>query len=475
MNIDQITKKFIQGTRWNASFYTLRKISSTILTVILFKKLSTIEFSIWANLHSAIFLVLLWLDFGFKKSLPRYCPEFAKNKQSMKQFAKYIVLFQALAIAAILPIFIVTVSYLLTRSQITSKIHLLYLGCMLFAAEGLRSVMRLIYHSYFWQKQFNTLMSCLIIAKTTVNLIIIFSAYPIQKLLKLLLIAEISTSIIAAIISTIMLKYLYKDKNYPGNKILDFNKTMKDFAQHSGMMWVNNNLKSFTERNFMLLILTRILGPAQSNLFKLANDGALLFQRIVKKTIGTTDTSLLSHAQNLTGQGKVMHTAFTRLANKISSLCAPLLGILLIILINFKGRLFSNPFVFKTFVIITMFYLTESLLSPYERILEIKRRYLLLSISYSPYILMLLFGLFSFAKNSIISQLGLLGMIIIIHFFRLSSFLIMVYFVKQKYKIQFPLKNLIRMFSTSMAICLFASVALKVFLYWQAAVPFFHF
>ena len=78
------------------------------------------------------------------------------------------------------------------------------------------------------------------------------------------------------------------------------------FIKHSLIMWANNNLKSLSERNFLVPFFTHIFGPGPANLFKVANDGALLFYRIAIKTIGTTDTSLLAHIETSQQHKKLM-------------------------------------------------------------------------------------------------------------------------------------------------------------------------
>ena len=94
MNNTTVFSKFSQGVNWNGIFYSTYKTFTTILSFLLFKFLITQDFSIWANINSVIFLLLLWLDFGFRKSIPRYLPEFAKNREAHKRFIQYILYFQ---------------------------------------------------------------------------------------------------------------------------------------------------------------------------------------------------------------------------------------------------------------------------------------------------------------------------------------------------------------------------------------------
>ena len=455
MTVSNIYKKFSQGITWNALFYTFRKGLYLLLTVMLYSKLSTIDFSIWANINSFIFLILLWLDFGFRKSLPRFCPQFAKNKSCMKKFVRYIVQFQSLVLTTAIIIFLLLASTIATKLAILDKIDLLYLGCTLFALEGILAVMRLIYYSYFWQRQFNIQMSIIIMLKSAAVLLFLSLSYTSTALLRLIFISEIAAGICATIIAMAMLTYLYKDKSYPGDQTIDFTKTGKAFIEHSGVMWINNNLKSLTERNFMLLFLTKLLGPYTANLFKLANDGALLFQRVVLKTIGTTDTSLLSHIQAQTDHKKLMPMAFDTLIKRISGFCIPLLGLLLILIINFS-YVFRDKFIFELFICITVCYLVEAMLSPYERILEVKRRYWMLAIAYIPYVVFVI-AIFLFKT---VSLLGLVGTIIFVHTIRLTSYLIMQYIVRTGYNLAFPVKHIAKL--TAIAVCIAVITALII-------------
>ncbi|MFC1843125.1 hypothetical protein ACFLYU_05710 [Candidatus Dependentiae bacterium] len=283
-------------------------------------------------------------------------------------------------------------------------------------------------------------MSIIVIFKSITNIVFILTIQKSYTILQSIFVTEVSTVFIAILISIIMLKRLYKSKNDDCQTITQKN-LAREFVFHSGIMWVNNNIKSLSERNFMMLFFTHLLGPLQANLFKLANDGALLFQRIVVKTIGTTDTSLLSYVQvyENSKNTKVMQIAFQNIATKISYLCIPLLGVLFFITCNFS-YLFSNRFAFKIFFVIATFYLFEHLLSPYERLLEIKRRYLMLSFSYLPYIfILILLVYFKFATSA-----GLFKTILAIHAARISSCLALLFLAKRTYGVRFPVKNIIK-------------------------------
>jgi len=193
-------------------------------------------------------------------------------------------------------------------------------------------------------------------------------------------------------------------------------------------MWTNNNLKSLSERNFFIPFITYTMGPVLANSFKIANDAALLFYRIVVKTIGTTDTLLLAHIVTLK-QKKLMRFAFTKLTTKVTRLCLPLLGVVFFLAIK-GSRSTQNPFVFHLFIIMAIGYLIETMFLPYERMLEVNSKYKYLALAYIPYVVMLM-GIFS---GITMPFFGLLGSIMIVHGVRLVSLSMIVYFVYEYHR-----------------------------------------
>jgi len=437
---NNLLEKFNSGINWNALGYGVYKTLATLLTILLYRSLTTTDFALWANFNSVIYLALLWLDFGFRKSIPRYAPEFARNKPSMTRFIGSIITFQTIVLIAAFPLCI----YLL--AQITAPLigthassTLFIIGSCIFLTEGITSVLRLIYHAYFWNKQFNILVMGTECGKLALNAAVIITAQTSGQLLTGILINSIISSIIINIIGIGMLSWLYKDASYPGTHELDYEKTRTAFIKHSGIMWINNNLKSLSERNFLVPLLTHVLGPAQANLFKIANDGALLFHRTIIKTIGTTDTALLSHLQAIQEQQKLIPFAFQKVTSKIAALCVPLFGVL-ILLYLLSDTIFVHSFVFKAFFTLTACYVLETLLSPYERVLEVKRCYWKLTFAYLPYITTI--GLL-FLGNKI-PLIGLLTSIFVIQGVRLVSSFLIVFFAHQEYALVFPYKDVAR-------------------------------
>jgi hypothetical protein len=416
MQLQLLYKKFSQAIRWNAALYIIHKLSSTVLSFILFKQCKHQDFSLLTNINALLFLSLLWLDFGFRKSIPRFSPLFARNKQAFVSFTKTILIFQCTSLVLATPFFIYLMPRFLTilfQQQIPQSYTTI--ATAVFVCEGISELMRLIYHAHFWNKQFNLLATIVRILETITCFILIYANH--STLILEILIAKCIAGITIIIGSLTMIQKLYTKFNFEKHDTVNIKAAWQGFIKHSTVMWSYNSLKSLSERNFLLPVLTYLLGAETANMFKVAQDGALFFERCVVKTIGTTDTALLAHVE---GEGKtVQENAFKNLTHKVAGLCFPLFGILLFLSLQKSNYFFSSPMIFNTFLLLAVTYLLEVLLSPYERLLEVKRKYRLLMISYAPYILMisLLFYLVPF--------FGLLGFVCIMQGVRLVSSLLM--------------------------------------------------
>src|SRR5581483_10932205 len=79
--------------------------------IVLYRSLSVADFSTWANITSIIFLMLLWIDCGFRKSIPRFCPEFSRDKLLHKRFITYLILFYSTLLMISVPLFISLTDY----------------------------------------------------------------------------------------------------------------------------------------------------------------------------------------------------------------------------------------------------------------------------------------------------------------------------------------------------------------------------
>jgi len=432
MTTQELFCKFSQGVNWNALFYLIYKCTSTTIIILLYNKLDSDLFSTFANLNSIIFLLLLWLDFGLKKAIPRFCPEYAKNKGTLNAFLKTILIFKVGTLCAAIPVYLLLAHGLSYTLQLQAYSSFFYAGAILVLTEGLVSVVRLIYHAYFLQKIFNSLNALTLLVEMVLSLISIIMIHNSYILLTSLLISKIFGSCLLLALAWYKVPTIYQQINQDAPVPNHLN---KQFVKHASIMWFNNNIKSLTERNFLLPLFTFIFGPLTANMFKVANDGALLFYRIVLKTIGTTDTALFSHVLIMGEQNETWQIAFKKLATKIAALVLPLAGIIYII---YTGNLFMeyNPYVFQLFLIITICLLLEVLFSPYERVLEVNRCYWLLACAYAPYLIMII----TLLTTNIMTSIGLLNSLLLIHGVRLVSACIMVCITRIRYGLQYPVR-----------------------------------
>ena len=435
MTIQELYSKFSQGVNWNAFLYFVYKTLFVSLTFVLYRRLSSEIFSTYSNINSLIFLLLLWLDCGFQKAIPRFCPVYAQNQADLKAFIKSILRFKVLLLLVALPGYIVISYYFAAKLHLENYVTFFYAGITVFLVEGIVSLLKLIYHAYFWQKQFNLLSTATLLIEMSINYLLIFTIADQKHLLLGLIINKAGAGLLLATISVCMLKKLYQSVSMENGKALDIKQINRRFMIHSSIMWFNNGIKSLTERNFLVPLFTHIFGPAVANMFKVANDGALLFYRIVLKTIGTTDTALFSHVLTMGESKSTWQVAFKKLTTKIVTLVIPLSGILWMLYQN-KYIMSCDNYVFRAFFIITISYLLEAIFSPYERVLEVNRRYLALAFAYTPYIIMVI----TLLTTNCMSSIGLLHSVVVIHGVRLVSSIIMLIITRVRYKLLFPIR-----------------------------------
>jgi len=443
MNTEQLFKNFHNAINWNAFLYVIQKGLFCFSSFLLYKNLSVATFSLWANINCFIFLFLLWIDFGFRKSVPRYAPEFAQIKNGTKKFVRGLIFFQLTVLAIATPLFFLLAHFFLKQVHISCPPSLLFFACGLFFVEGMVALVRLVFHSYFWNKQFNLLSSVVLLFQMICVVALIYTTDIDKKTVHILFFIKIVAGVFILGASVYMLRFLYKDKTYCNKKkpALSLTKGVnklptKKFIQHSGVMWATSFTKSLTERNFLVPLFTVWFGPGPASLFKLANDAALFFQRVAIKTIGTTDTSLFAHLE-ARGEGKKsLAVAFSKLATKLTALCIPLLGISLFVFCSGYRLPGNTPLTSTLFLTLVICYLLHVLLSAYERILEVKRKYRMLFIIYLPYIALLGSCFFLF-HYGLVSSIGLLGCIGIIHGVRLVSVSIAAQIARAQFGVRF--------------------------------------
>jgi hypothetical protein len=442
MTLQQLFKKFSASHNWNALAYVAYKILFTALSFILYSRLSTEDFSIWANIHCTAYLLILWIDAGFRKSIPRYAPEYAHNKKALKQFTNGVILFQALLLIASVPIFIFVLNHIFVRPDSM----LIALGCGLFVGEGITSVLQLVYHAYFWNKEFNILTTTILLAQMAFNLFFIAHTASSRTVIIGILASKIIASFVIICASIIMLKWLNKDEIDPISTPFNARLITRKFIKHSALMWASNIIKSLSERNFLVPFFTYTLGSAPANLFKVANDGALFFYRIVIKTIGTTDTALLAHVETSPENRRYMDLAFKKLISKMALLCIPLIIFVGSIFLYSQGK--TNEFMLYALTTMAIAYLIESLFLPYERMLEVKQQYWYLFFCYIPYLMIIIM----FLSSSIIDSLGLFESIVMIHMIRLVSLFAMVFCARRLFRVSFPARHILLILGVSLCI-----------------------
>ena len=94
-------------------------------------------------------------------------------------------------------------------------------------------LLRLIYHAHFWNKQFNLLATIALLIEMIANICIVMYAPTSIDTLKGIFVTKLCMGLLVNSAGIIMLKALYKDKNYQGNQTINFNKTFKEFIKHS--------------------------------------------------------------------------------------------------------------------------------------------------------------------------------------------------------------------------------------------------
>lgn len=415
MNTSTLTRTFITAITWNALFYATYQLCFIIRTVALSSTMHPEDFSTWATLNSTIFLALLWLDPGLRKSIPHYAPHFTASPTS---FAIFTITTQLLILIGALPL----ITYLLWYS--TTSPFLIIASSGIYLTEGTLSVVRSLYHSYFHNRFFNQLCITITVSEMIFTILAV-SATPSAQLLP----AILAIKLIASCSMTFLAVYYWPSKQGLVNNISTL-PSLGEFAKHSFIMWNTSVLMSISERNFLLPYITYTLGISTGNIFKVANDGALFFYRLIIKTIGNADSALLSHASLVTQEITIIRQLVQKLSIQIMRLVLPLLVIIMGILLI--ALYFSyNSIVFHAFLIMAIAYSVETVGLPYERFLELKKDYTLLYTAYVVYIISMLVIFILFNGTWI----GFITFLILVHVVRLVLMIIIRYRVYVQYGI----------------------------------------
>lgn len=428
MNDKLLLHKFTHGLFWNGFFYIIYKILFFSLSVTLYYKLDTAYFSQWALINSFVFIVVLWLDCGFKKSIPRYYPLFVQTQKSHSFFIKTLITFQTFFLVIIGTPLI----WIITQKVTDLKIFtVLMFG--LFLTEGLIALLRILYHAHFWHKQFNSIHTFFIFLETVFNVYLITLPMDQLRLITSLLFSKIIFGIFIIVTSLCSFSQMYKATVYTNSTLIDTKTAMHNFIKHSLYMWASTFIKSLSERNVLFPYITYTLGASIGNLFKVTYDSALFLQRIALKTIGTSDSSLLGYLEEDVHKTIKLQETFMQLLQKITIISIPLVSI------SFFANYYPTYFYLeqdcvKLFFIIVFGYIIELLLSPFERVLESKFEYKLLWIAYTPYLICLL-ALHTF---DVLNRFSLAFFIFSIQIFRIISSLLMTYCAQKQYNLSIP-------------------------------------
>lgn len=419
MNSSSLFKQFGSAVNWNAYYYLVYKSAYTLRTIFLYNALTTDDFSTWATINSTIFLILLWADCGLRKSIPRYAPLFNNYRQWF---------FGAMICTQLALLIITTPLIVWFLKSTTTKTSLTIIGLGIFIAEGIQNTLRLIYHSYFNNKSFNIMAMICTSLEITLTLFTAMFTLSSQQLLIAVFLIKLMCSWLLVIMSSWFAQPV-EIGVITGTGAIP-KQTLKPFLTHSLIMWGTTILKSLSERNFLIPFVTQTVGTSTGNLFKVANDSALLGYRLILRTIGSADTALLAHIQEVNNQ-ELMRIAVKKIISKIARLCVPLLGIIILVVLYKLKSLYVTPFVFHAFIIMAIGYITETILLPYERVLEVKRNYKIIFICYIPYVCMLIILIL----GTLITSIGFINMLIFIHGVRLVSCIMMRYAVYHLYSI----------------------------------------
>ncbi|TET06577.1 hypothetical protein E3J79_01375 [Candidatus Dependentiae bacterium] len=420
MRLAQLYVAFNQSLQWNAAFYFLYKILFTSVSFMLFYRLPTADFCIWANINSFIFLLLLWLDCGLRKSIPRYCPEFEHNDYALAPFLSYILTVQTVILIAAIPIFLLITNLFFHSVSLSCSSILLFCGAALFLMEGINSSIKLFYHAHFWNKMYTIIQSIVLFFEMGISIICILTIKINSQLLLVLFVTKLLSSSTTACTSFIILRHRY-NQQIKTEKKGKLHMKVKAFICHSGVMWFSTIIKSLTERNFLVPFITHVISPAAANLFKIANDSAMLIHRPIIKTIGSSDTVLLAHLE--ANHHSISIQIIRYLLKGIMIICLPFCAFLPVIL------LYITPPAMCFFLIISLGHIIETILSPFERVLEVKRTYKKLIFSYIPYLTILIGVAYYFSLPSA----NLVTALIYIYIARITGSLLMVYFVYTAY------------------------------------------
>lgn len=391
IHLEQLISRWHQALRWNGVLFFISQCGKTVSSWILFTHLSATHYAALANVQSLVFLAVLILDLGLSRALPQFCLSFAHNARGKKQFI-YTVIQAKIAITIISTLIglgvLLYIQPILSASL--SVYHLAILGFLLFIIESTRSLLRLVFYAYLWHKRYNIGESILIGIRTIMMIGTSLYYTDPQHIVYSILIIEIVISLCIVMRSLCLLPKLLKDPRYSGEKKLDHPHLLASFMKHSLAMWTITSIGTLSQRNVLVPLFSFVGNAEVASLFKVSNDMALLVERFILKTIGTTDTTLFAHATtqhiaNAKHYRCVYSELWDEFHKKLLLLTIPLAG-----LVIFVFTTSDKHQVVTLFSFLSLCYLGRLLFIGYRRQLEISRKYRLLLYSMTPYGLIIL-------------------------------------------------------------------------------------
>ena len=425
MKKELLFSKFSQALNWNILLYTMYKGCFITVSYLVYNKVSSFYFSQWAMSNALLFLGILWIDPGFKKSIPRFYPLFSQDPTYHKRFIFGVLCTQVIIlIGAVLPFLMILPHFITLRT-------LYPLLSVLFVTEGIGAIFQTLYHAHFKNKQFNSLQIICTLLEMFINIYIIITTSESNELwlIQMILTTKIISSVAIIIGSLYLIPNLYQQKLILPGVLEHPKKTIYEFIIHSCCMWGSTAIKSLTERNFLFPYFTTTFGLISANTFKIAHDSALFFQRISLKALGSADTALLSYIQIKSSYAATDSKEAFRMIVKIVSYLSVSFAFIGVLAFAAQYTKASSDMI-TIFLIVAIGYMIEIFLSPYERLLEVQRRYKLLWISYTPYIIVIsILGILQYYKYTQCSMIQILS---IIHGIRIISSLSMAFYARKK-------------------------------------------
>lgn len=420
---------------WNAFSYTIFKLTLTILTFVLYKQFTTTEFAVWTGISSIVYLISVWADMGMRKTIPTYFPllqEGIRRKYVFLTIALYTV-----ALCCACPIVVLIVHIYTYKVGLPMNNSLFFASSLLFFGHSLEMLIQTIFHAYLWHKTFNTLLAFFQTLYMTLVLSAVLMLPPSLEMVTYIIIGKG----IASLVCTSICFYILKKRLPAAVSTQTLSPSMlNDFLHHASLMWSATICKSFSERNITVPFVTFCLGPALGNLFKVAQDAALLFQRLIFRTIGSTDTSLFAYLKSthsIKDSQYIFQQAFSQLTTKLAYLTLPLIGLIWFMQCQVSGSHTQN-YGFQLFFILSIGLLLELLLTPFERMLEVQCNYRDLIYVYIFYLMdiaLLAWALFA-------GYIHLIGFTILLCSIRFLSMALMACAVYYRYQITYPLKKI---------------------------------